>query len=510
MLFLCALAVSCAGETSESVDDKPIVGTRQIGFSTLLESRGAAMTAPKHLAQNGGFKVWAYTHAAAWSSSPSTGTLFDATTVTGNGEGTLWSYGTPVTWPEDRFVSFFACGPAATASFAGFAADGIPKIAFAVNAVPRNQADFVIAHPVYDQAGAYYSVGSGVRMRFEHALSRIIFSGLLLNENDARQIRIRSVTINGLYDSGTAALSTTPIAWEVDDQRTASYTVSTSGGELSNSVVLSPESKYVTTETGYLFLMPQSLQRTPGNQPTMTVTLDIDGHTVAYPPTTLFTPEVWEPGKTYKYEIVVDGNDLRIIGVEDVVNLRPWEISVYVNPVMMVDDSREVNERKINAAMEILEKLSMEGYPDPELSPTVRCNHFAIYFSGVMDMDVTVDMDDYPGFRLDDVVMLDAKKLVTVWGHEGERDPNDGMGGNGGNYTLEAKYNPDEWELMDAMQPWPDIWSEPVYPELDATSGPTTNPTQDPEKSYNHNAPQAAIRNKGSIILQKIKEVENP
>lgn len=496
--------LSCGEERTGGDTD----GKTQIGFSTALESRAAALTSPAELAAKGGFNVWAYSHTVPWSTPPSSkGTVFDGTTVRGNSGGTSWSYDNPVDWPFDRYVSFFACGPAGSATMTGNNPEGAPTVRFTVNPVAASQTDFLIAHPVYDQAAAYYSNGGSVNIRFEHALSRIVFSGVLLNEPEeaTRKVSVRSIVLNGLYSAGTAALGTGPIEWTADGLPSASYTASIATGELGN-VQLTAASSYITTVNGSLFLMPQPLAREPGATPTMTVTVDIDGITAAYPAVPLFSPASWKPGKTYNYQIIIDGNDLHVIGVEDdSMTLNPWNINVYVNPVVMITDHPEVNGRKIDAAMRALETISMNGYSDPNFIPETRCNYFAIYFSGIIDMDIIVDMGEYPGFQVGDVVMLDAKKLVTAWGRVGHDDTGSAEDGYTDNYTLEVLFDEDVWELMDAMQPQPEPYSPPSYPPgVDAVSGATTN------SNDNENDPLAAIQNKGSVIVRKIAEQPQP
>ncbi|MDR2891262.1 MAG: hypothetical protein LBV18_06715, partial [Alistipes sp.] len=113
-----------------------------------------------------------------------------------------------------------------------------------------------------------------------------------------------------------------------------------------------------------------------------------------------------------------------------------------------------------------------------------RCNYFALYFDGAIDQDIAIDMDEYPGFSVGDVVMFDAKKLVSAWGY-------DEVPGEMGNYTLAVDYDPAVWRLVAAAQPAPDPWSDPL---LDAVSGPTTQ------------TPAAQIRNRGSVILEKVAQ----
>jgi hypothetical protein len=151
------------------------------------------------------------------------------------------------------------------------------------------------------------------------------------------------------------------------------------------------------------------------------------------------------------------------IGNETIV-LEDWRASVIIQPVALADDPA-VNNARITLALNTLASLSnTTGFMAPE-----PCDHFAIYFRNAVTHDIIIDMTPYNDkFITGDVVMFDAKKLVTSWGNNGTT-----------NYELEVTFNDAYWEMTPAWQ----------TPDVDGVSGATTtNPTN-------------PIRNLGSIIL---------
>lgn len=509
MLLICAAALSCGKERVEYPGGIRYPGRTKIGFSTGFSSpaqtRAAALTSVPDLAQQGGFRVWAYTHGTSqWASASATSknAILTNTLVTGATAGgtTTWTYNDPVEWPMDTYVSFFACGPAgpaANATITGTTAEGVPTLDFTVHNTPAYQVDYLIAKPLLNQTAPTYANDTPVNVRFEHALARIVFSGIVLNMPEGREIKIRDITLAGLYSAGSTRITTDPVQWTVSGQPAATYTVTVGSGL--EDVALSEASQFVSSANGNLFLMPQSLVREPNVEPTMKVTIEIDGNPIEYPAAPLFSPDAWQSGKTYNYHVVVDGESLHIIGVEIGVIANPWEIAEYINPVMMVAKKDELNRRKIDAAMKSLEQLSHTTYP------ITSSKYFALYISGAMDMEVTIDMKKYPSFKEGDVVMIDAKKLVTRWDspelsaggapHQGTATAN--------NYKLEVKYNDDYWKLSAAAQPYPNIWSDP---EVDGFSGPTRPFTEG--SSIYLLSPE--IQNRGSIIVVKTTDAVEP
>ena len=545
VLALAAAICSCNKEMTET-DAQTTDRNRQIRFSAADDAwdlpatgtpstKGAAIEDPggaSKLSRAGGFRVWAVSHADRWAAATDRTVLIDAAAVTGNTAGTQWSYDAAAEWPSNRYVSFFAYAPTDAASVTGDPAAGGLTLDFAVSTMPRDQTDLLIAAPLYDRLGPSYSYGQPVAIRFGHALSRIVFSGVVLNEANhvdgdghpvARHIEVKSIRLGGLYYKGSAALDG-PVSWSVGTAAadTAGYTVSTQPrGGLRDDVALSAVSQPLTADSGDLFLMPQMLVRVSAPEPTMAVTLEIDGRPVAYPPQPLFSLERWQPGRTYRYHIIVDGDDLRIVGIATGdLTLDPWDVEVAIQPVPMQNDSAK-NATKLHMAVKALELLSRTGFqqaiPDSPSSP-LPCYRYAVYLANEIVHDMTVELSGYGDFKVGDILMFDAKKLVTGWAMSppGRSDED--------NHALTVLYDGqpvpfygDEqaaaaagavWVLQNAAQPQPELWSDPSYPgpdpshPVDAVSGATTN------TAYNNSNPSHYIRNKGSVIVKKISRVQ--
>ena len=198
VLSLAAAAVfSCARERVEKEGNH---GAPRISFATRIETRGTILDGAPGLAARGGFTVWAYGHSPKWDvaatvKAPLTG--LDGVPVASSDNGDTWSYGTPIAWPTSGYVSFFACGTTTAATYNGTDGNGVPQISFSVAPTIADQTDFVVANAIYDQAGMSYSDGNAVHLNFEHALSRITFSGMLADD-DTRTIRVKQIVLDGL------------------------------------------------------------------------------------------------------------------------------------------------------------------------------------------------------------------------------------------------------------------------------------------------------------------------
>ncbi|MDR2891165.1 MAG: fimbrillin family protein, partial [Alistipes sp.] len=367
--FLVALSTqSCTQETTLKAGDDTAADGRLV-FSTSLDhdktrgtggqTRSAAMTDAAAMASAGGFKVWAVSHDEPWAETPDTKTaILDGVTVTGNQSGTVWSYDDPVEWPDGRYVSFFAIAPASVA-VDGSATAGTLSTSYTVDPDPADQTDLVFAHPVYDRTGSTYSAGRPLTLNFGHALSRIVFTGIILNESgsDPRTVKVTGITLDGLYDSGTADLDV-PIEWTLSGTASASYSLSRGEGELVDVALSTAAPVSLIPSDGYLFLVPQSLERAAGAEPTMSVTLEISDQeglnpqTIVAPARSLFSPSEWLAGKSYEYRVIVDGDDVRIVGAAMAdLTLEPWKVSVYINPVVMVQGNPDKNAAKFGAAI---------------------------------------------------------------------------------------------------------------------------------------------------------------
>lgn len=469
--LVCAVAFSCGRESVEKGGDDAKI---EINFLTQLSARGAIIADPALLADRGGFNVWAFRHDVKWHSTYPYAIpipLLDNRKVTGiaDGSNVTWSYGTPMDWPENKYISFFAYGPADSAAPNGKDGWDVPIIDFAVNATVQNQVDLLIASPLYDQMGPTYANSRPVNIFLNHVLSRIVFSGVLMNVDDGRVIKVKEIVFKELYYRGSTAL-TYPVSWSVVETATNSYTLRLSEGNLKDAT-LSTTGRDISSDNGYLFLMPQKIARDAGKDPTMDVTLEIDGIDVLYS-SLVFSPNEWLPGKSYNYQLLVDGNDLKIIMIESDLALVEWTSNLMIQPVSLTN-SPDKNIANIKSALSSLAYL----HSNPTDLPAENCKYFALYLKNDFNHDLTIDMAPYnDSFHTGETVMFDAKKIIGDWG-------NDGDGQSPKNYKFEITYDPTRWELGAAMQP--------DGPDVDGVSGATTT------------TPKNYIRNKGSVILVK-------
>lgn len=463
LIFLaCAATLSCKDGRVERRDDGP--GSR-INFSTqftkLPETRGAILEGTEGLAADGGFDVWAFSHATPWNTNPSKETLLDDVMVTGtvSGNGVAWSYGTEVNWPGDQYVSFFAYGPAGSAAPGAPSSTGSPTVAFQVNPVVKDQVDFVITKPAYNQMGANYAGSKPVTLFFNHSLSRIVFSGIMTNPLDTKDVYIKSVELDGLYCIGSVDLGDETTVWDVDQTVTDGYTL-TAGEELAD-IPLSSTATKLTTDDGYLFLMPQMLTHIDGPAPSMTVTIEEGGADKVHT-STISSPSEWLPGKSYNYQLVVDGGDLRLVLVSvDDLTLTDWNVEVMIQPVPL-SNNRSNDEKRLYSALSALGHLNMNE--DNNIPPPDDCKHFSIYLMNSITHDITISMDGYERMFTDgEYVMFDGRKIVGPWGTNS---------GTGTGYVFTVNFNPVYWTLEPALQ----NVSNPVDASTGATATATTTP----------------------------------
>ena len=479
LLFICAAALSCKDGRVEKQDDG--TGSR-INFATKFTespgTRGAVLEDAADLAARGGFDVWATSHTAPWESATDKGLLLQNVAVTGSvsGDDITWSYASKVTWPVGKYVSFFAYGPAASATPGAVSAAGSPTLAFSVKPNVKEQVDFTIARPVYNQQAGSYSGSQPVTLFFNHALSRIVLSAQMVNNDVERDIVVKSVKLNNLYYSGTADLGAATTTWSVDQTKMTGYTLSTAGGEL-NEVVLQYPVTNLTTEDGYLFLMPQTLVRTSGLAPSMDVTLDMEGEedVIEVP---ISNPEEWLPGKSYNYQLVIDGYDVKLVlvSVEDL-TLTDWDVAVMIQPVPLTTNER-IDQRRLHSAIESLGHLNLNE--DMNTPASDDCKYFSVYLMNSVTHDITIDLTGYEAvFTEGEYLIFDGRKIVGNW----ETDLGTGKG-----YVFTVNFDTRYWTLSDALQN--------VADPTDASTGATASATTTP-------AVTNSITTYGSVIVQR-------
>ncbi len=247
-----------------------------------------------------GFSLWAYQHTGFWASTQNSDILLNNTGnghahVTGNSAGTTWSYGTPVLWPSNKQVSFFAYAPhnAATSVYAP-GAPQVPIITYEVSGTAGNQGDLIISEALLDKTGP-----TAASMTFYHALSRIEVSAIR-SSHLHEPVYIKRVEFKNLYNTGTVALDT-PILWTLNGAANNNYILSVSGGTLMDVAVGDTYASLLPSPGSALLLMPQPLA---GRSIAVTFTVgDIEFEWEGQIP----SPLNWEPGMIYDYKLEIGG-----------------------------------------------------------------------------------------------------------------------------------------------------------------------------------------------------------
>ena len=259
-----------------------------------------------------GFSLWAYRHTGQWAFTQDESILIDNTgsgyaLVTGNATGTEWSYGSPILWPENKQVTFFAYAPhnAATSVYAP-GAPWIPVIMYEVPDAVDDQEDLIISEALFDRIGP-----TAATMRFHHALSRIEVSAVK-SGGLSETVRVTQVEFSNLYNAGTAPLDV-PILWTTNGAPTNSYTLSISGGTLLDVAVEDTEASLLSSSESALLLMPQSLSWVAPDLPKMiAVTFTMGGIEFEWEGP-IPSPTDWNPGSIYNYTLSISGEVVTVI-----------------------------------------------------------------------------------------------------------------------------------------------------------------------------------------------------
>lgn len=463
-VIIAILFVSCSEGIVEIKEEQP----SDIRFSTLLP-KASSINSTSSLAQKGGFNVWAYSHSGSWDPIITRTPLLDNTTVTST-DGVTWGYESPVPWPESENVSFFAYGPAGSATIVDNAqeATGAPVIQFTVNDSPALQTDLLISSAITNQTGANYGYNNAVNINFYHALSQIKFSALLSGEFD-KEVKITQIVFRNIYNEGETVLQT-PVEWEVNTSSTKNYTLTTANGLSTNALSSVPQE--ISNANGMLFMLPQTIERI-NNVPEMEVTLTVGGVAVSYT-VPIFSTAAWLPGRTYNYQLIVFRDSLQVIMTDSETTLTDWNLSIMIQPVPL-STNQYLNTVRIHTALFSLANLNTGGVDNLNVD---SCKYFALYLRNNVTDDITIDMKNYNQyFTKGKYMMFDAKKIIDKW-NKGE---------DGKNYTLKVINYEDYWTLGKAAQP--------TGADVDGTTYATTNTEKNPAE------PRDYIRNKGSIIL---------
>jgi hypothetical protein len=300
ILVTLASLVSCNKETIE----KPGEQGEEIGFAVHFThdeglTKGSVITDAAGVATKGGFDVWAYFYTGTWSSVPAKTGIFVGTQVTSLDGGLTWDYGTLQLWPLGKRVSFFAYAPHGSATSSSFDAQGVPIINYEVPVNVTNHVDLMIADQRLDLFGP-----APVDEQFSHALSQIRFSAAKVGYM-TNNVIINSIEVSSVKYSGSTPLQL-PVVWAVNPT-TRSYALSIGNGLLS-STSLTATMQEILTAGQAMFMMPQTLDAAAQ----ITVSFSRDNLNLNWT-APLPAPVVWLPGKSYNYQIVVDGDMVMVM-----------------------------------------------------------------------------------------------------------------------------------------------------------------------------------------------------
>lgn len=273
--------------------------------SSLL-TRGAPVLGTE--APAGSFGVLGYLlTGGTWNSATATPSFMYDTQVTRTGTSGSYSlrYYPIKYWPENTAdkVRFFAYYPyrGEGISLSSATTAGYPVITYTPTTTVSSQVDLMYAAPA---AVNNKTTGTAVNFAFSHALTRISFSAKLGATFTTQTVLIQSIQITGLKSSGTLSLDPAlSNPWTIGST-TTSYTASTSDASIvpATSQTLSKNGYlYVTTPSGYLLLLPQSV--TTSN--TVVVNYTIDG--AAKTATFQLAAATWTKGQSINYQLTIPG-----------------------------------------------------------------------------------------------------------------------------------------------------------------------------------------------------------
>lgn len=473
-LVLTAFWASCSDEVVERGGEY----TSSIRFATVL-TKGGAITNAEGVAHAGGFNVWAYRNSEA--------TYYMNGILVTSADGNTWEYDEPLNWPGGN-VSFYAYAPAGSAEEV-VTTSGIPQLTYIVPTDPTQQKDLLIATPLTESNGT-------VALQFNHALSKISFSALMASEDDSRETFVKKIQLSHIYNKGTIAMDEEE--WAVDEEDTA-YTVEIGKG-LEN-IKLGATTQNISDKDNLLFLMPQEINRTTGEQVQMSVTLLINGGETTYT-APVFSPDKWEPGKSYNYQISVDHGSIKVIeiGTGSNLSLTDWDAKIIIQSVIMPNVLRwnvnnEVNNR-FYAGLNNLDSLKASSKAS-SYSWFLNYKWFGLYATNDVNGELTLNVSGNHSFVKGDYVIFDFKKAVDEWGVDANEKP----------YTVTVDYDKNEWKLSDAFQYSDKIPKNLLKVNFDGSTGATLPLTfKGSDNKDTTIYPSASITGKGAIILEHIKD----
>ena len=271
VLLSAVVATLCVG-CADTEFDSPTSGDK-ISFLTATYDTRAASYNPDNKGAN--YITTMGVYAAATSSADYDETqhainLFDqGTKVSRPDVKGEWTYGGTEYWPVGK-TTFFGYSPYdAHGTNISTPAVGAPNITFNVATHPADQVDLLIANPQKNKTKA----DRVVIMPFKHALTKISFAAKLSHDPSATPhfdwAKISRIEVKGVYTQGTHSMDAAT-EWQnlaVPNAANTPFAVSIENdidNDLLNGglkiIELTTQYQQITTDDGYLFMLPQSLK----------------------------------------------------------------------------------------------------------------------------------------------------------------------------------------------------------------------------------------------------------
>lgn len=257
LTFMCLaasfLTVSCTETTDLNDYDYKTNGIQFTTSSDIPQSRGLPISSANDIPDMGVFAYYTGNGIANnWGAKGATATPNFMNNIQITNNGGLWSYDTPVYWPQavDANVSFFAYSPYATATngITMNVTTGIPSIDYTVPTNCSDQPDLMVSALLQDR-NVTNNGSSPINFQMRHALTCIGFKASGNGE------KIEKITVKGVKKSGklSVAADGTP-SWDLTGATNENFEAIVDDG-----VYLESTAELVNTGGGYLMMVPQSL-----------------------------------------------------------------------------------------------------------------------------------------------------------------------------------------------------------------------------------------------------------
>ena len=226
--------------------------------------------------------------------------------------GSYWS-ATQAYWPKNGVLSFVAYAPAAEVTSPVCTAAKL-TFNYTVAAEMANQKDLLYSDWVFNktsvnQAGTNAFSETGIDLPFHHALSAVDFKLKAADADAASLIKIKSITLNAVKNTGTLTVLNTNAAEWSDVNGSANYTVLANADGEANATVITTTATDVSVDAEFM-LMPQTTTTTLS----VAYYMSTEGGWIAQS-TPVNLSLAWEKGTRYTYTIVFDLDEIKLAPV---------------------------------------------------------------------------------------------------------------------------------------------------------------------------------------------------